>query len=269
MAILAKQAAASSHWYTPKGRPAHRQPKANGDGERPTNVRDARRLKLLPSVTTVLNALGKSGLVNWQLEQVGLVAFDSRPTDGESREYYAKRMVGASKETTDDAATAGSAIHAAIEAFYDKQEVPDDLLPYVSAVEAWRESKGLTFIERETILVNRERGYAGMCDVVALGSQGQQTVIDWKTRKTIEDKPVRSYETEAMQVAAYAATRWGEEEILKRRVYGANVYVSRNEVGRVEVRAWMPEEVFEAYQAFLSCHQIWRYVKGYDPRSQD
>lgn len=268
MAVLAKQKTSGSHWYTQGGLPAHRQPKASGDGERPTTVRDARKLKLLPSVTTVLNALGKSGLVNWQLEQVGLAAFDSRPTEGESPEYYAKRVVAASKETTDDAATAGSAIHAAIEAFYDGEEVPDDLMPYVQAVEDWRASKELRFIERETVLVNRERGFAGMCDVVALGSQGQQTVIDWKTRKTIEGKPVRSYETEAMQVAAYAATRWGEDQILKRRVYGANVYVSRNEVGRVEVRAWMPEEIFAAYQTFLSVHQIWRYVKNYDPRTQ-
>jgi len=267
MAVLAKQSGPSSHWYTLKGRPAHRQPKANGDGERSTNVRDAKRLNLIPSVTTILNVLGKSGLVNWQLEQVGLVAFDQRPTDGESRDYYAKRIVGASKETTDDAATAGSAVHAAIEAFYDGEEVPDDLKPYVTAVESWRESKKLTFIERETILVNRERGFAGMCDVVALGAQGQQSIIDWKTRKTSEGKKVRSYETEVMQIAAYAATRWGEEEILKRRVYGANVYVSRNEVGRVEVRAWSPGELFEAYQTFLSCHAIWRYLKNYDPRS--
>ena len=92
-------------------------------------------------------------------------------------------------------------------------------------------------------------------------------IIDWKTRKTDPKKKVKSYETELLQVAAYAASRWGEKAIMDRQVHGANVYVSRNEVGRVEVRAWKPEEIFKAYQTFLNCCQIWRYVKGYDPRS--
>ena len=267
MAVITKQQSMSSHWYTPNGRAAHKQPKANGDGDRSTTIRDARKLKLLPSVTNVLGVLSKGGLLNWQLHQVGLAAHANRPTEGESADYYAKRMVAKSKESTDEAADMGSKIHKAIEDFYDGNEVAENMMPFVQPITTWQESKGLRFIEREVILANVERGYAGMCDVVGLGADNQMFIIDWKTRKTDPKKKIKSYETEVLQVAAYAATRWGEQAIMDRKVHGANVYVSRNEVGRVEVRAWKPEEIFGAYQTFLNCCHIWRYVKGYDPRS--
>lgn len=266
MAILAKAQSISSHWYTSGGGAAHRQPKASGDGERATTIRDAKRLSLLPSVTNVLGVLSKGGLINWQLQQVGLAAFEKRPAEGETPDYYAKRVVSVSKETNEAAQKAGSSIHSAIESHFKGDEVEEDMRPYVLPIEAWKAEKELSFIEHESILVNTKRGYAGMCDVVGLGAGGQMFIIDWKSRTKIGKKVV-SYETEVLQIAAYAATRWGEEAVTERKVYGANVYLCRTEVGRMEVKVWTPNEIFEAYQTFLSIHQIWRYLKGYDPRA--
>ena len=47
------------HWYTRDGVPVHTQPKADGKGERPTTLRDARKLAFLPSVTTILKVISK------------------------------------------------------------------------------------------------------------------------------------------------------------------------------------------------------------------
>ena len=64
MAILTKKLSmGGGHWYTVTGKACHTQPKTKGDGERSTTLRDARKLKLKPSVTTILGATVSPGLV--------------------------------------------------------------------------------------------------------------------------------------------------------------------------------------------------------------
>jgi hypothetical protein len=66
-----------------------------------------------------------------------------------------------------------------------------------------------------------------------------------------------------MQLAAYAATYWGETEI--GRVLAANVFISTTEPGRVEVVKHANPE--RDWQAFKLLAAVWRYVKSYDPRA--
>ena len=56
------------HWYTLEGKPLYTLVGKNGK-ERNTNLRDARKLNLVPSVTTILDVAAKPGLVNWQINQ--------------------------------------------------------------------------------------------------------------------------------------------------------------------------------------------------------
>ena len=64
MAILSAKPKRGSggHWYTATGEPRHTMPKANGDGERNTTISDARKLKLYPSVTSILSLFAKPQL---------------------------------------------------------------------------------------------------------------------------------------------------------------------------------------------------------------
>jgi hypothetical protein len=65
MAILTKPALGSSHWYSLDGKPCHTVPNKDGDGTRTTTLRDARKLQLLPSVTTIIGILDKPQLTKW------------------------------------------------------------------------------------------------------------------------------------------------------------------------------------------------------------
>ncbi len=58
----------SGHWYTIDGKPKYTIVGKNGK-ERNTTLRDARKLNLVPSVTTILDVAAKPGLVNWQVNQ--------------------------------------------------------------------------------------------------------------------------------------------------------------------------------------------------------
>lgn len=264
MAILAdnKQKLSGSHWYTATGEPCHSMPKAKGEGMRPTTIRDAKAKGLLPSVTNILGVVAKPGLDKWKLNQVALAAFASPPDGAESAEYYCSRIIEAAFDQVVEAADLGSRIHDALEAILEGRPVEDELLPYVQPCIDWKRDKGLTFDEREIVLVNTAEGYAGRCDVLGHGRKGQFVVIDYKTRKTKPGEPCLPYDGQGAQLAAYAVAHWGEDKL--DQVHAANAYISTTEPGRFEV--YKHPDLRAEWEFFKACCAIWRKVKGFDPR---
>ena len=90
----------------------------------------------------------------------------------------------------------------------------------------WKAEKNLQFIERKKIVLNLKEGYAGTMDVAARGWAGEKMVVDWKTRKTDPRYPIKPYETQILQIAAYAAAYWGEGPVRNGEVYGVNFLIS-------------------------------------------
>lgn len=263
MAVLATQRKAGAHWYTASGAPAHRQPRKDGEGDRVTTVRDAKRLRLYPSVTSVLSVMAKPGLDQWKLKQVACAAAQSPKKDKETEEYYATRIIDAAFEQVDKAADLGTKIHAAIERYWEGEPYPEELHAYVAPVIHWKQDKKIRFLERERVLVNNDFGFAGTVDVVATSKDGRPCVLDFKTRKTKEGQKVTPYDGQVMQIAAYAATYWGEDRL--HEVYGGNLYISSTEPGRLEVCAYPPEQLLREWEAFKALLTVWKHLKGYDP----
>ncbi|MDD5706540.1 MAG: hypothetical protein PHR35_11485 [Kiritimatiellae bacterium] len=262
MAVLTKNVIKAGHWYLPDGTPAHRMATADGGGERVTTIRDARRLGLYPSVTSILGILAKPGLETWKLNQVALATLRAPRQEGEGEEYWCNRVRDVAFEQVEEAADLGGAIHAALELAMDGHEFDPDMEVYVAPVLAWKEKTGISIVEREFRVVNTAHGFAGTADVFFRYGDNGIGVLDYKTRKTQPGKPVGAYEDQAMQLAAYAATYWGEENI--GRVLAANVFVSTTEPGRMEVvKHPLPQRDWEAFKLVAA---MWRYVKGYDPR---
>lgn len=268
MAILTKKLSTSGgHWYTVTGKAAHTQPKAKGDGERPTTLRDARKFNLIPSVTTILGVFAKPGLERWKMKSIAEVAFDLPRIDGETSDKFAERCMVKQQAPVEEAADFGSQVHDAIEKYFEGEPIPDDLYEFVKPAIEWKQSQGLRFTEREKILVNTEHGFAGMVDIVCVGQNGEKGVIDWKTRRTVEGRKVTPYDFQIHQIAAYAATHWGAEAVEKGEVQGANCYISSTEPGRFEVCGYSPQELADAWETFKSACAIWRSLKKYDPRA--
>jgi hypothetical protein len=65
MAIITKPSTNGSHWYALDGKPVHTLPTKDGDGVRPTTIRDARKMGLLPSVTNIISQWDKPQLTRW------------------------------------------------------------------------------------------------------------------------------------------------------------------------------------------------------------
>ena len=252
----------TSHWYNTQGEAVFEVPRASGGGMRPTTIADARKLGLLPSVTTILGVIDKPQLVSWKVAQAIQACFDNRPTG--TLEEYIKAMEAKSEEQVTDAADLGSAIHAALEAAFAGETYDAALAPYVLPTLAKVQQTGIKLVQHELRLVNPQYGYAGTTDAVMVDSAGRQGILDFKSRKTKPGQKCTPWETEPMQIAAYAIAQFSSLD----GIVGSNVYISTTEVGRVEIVTYTSEELREAWAAFLGATKLWSYLRDYKPGTQ-
>jgi len=262
MATLEKQHNLSdSHWYTRDGSPAYTIKKKDGK-DRPATLRDARKYNLLPSVTTIFNIMAKPQLDRWKINKAVVAALSTDRDEDEPDDRYYQRIVERSKEEVSEAADLGTRIHDGIEASFEGKPVADNIKCYVEPTMEYIDGLKLTDIVMEKSVVCQRYGYAGRVDLMAKYGDSN-IVIDFKTRKTKEGEKVLPYDFQAMQIAAYAYAAFGDLT----KTYGANVYISTTEPGRIETASYNPEQLLIEQGAFLDMTSLWRYIKNYDPRS--
>ncbi len=136
MAVLSKNKIKGGHWYAPDGSPAHRMTTADGAGERVTTIRDARRLGLYPSVTSILGIMAKPGLETWKLNQVALATLRAPRQENEGEAYWCNRVRNAAFEQVEQAADLGTMIHGALEAAMAGDKYDPEMAVHVEPVMA-------------------------------------------------------------------------------------------------------------------------------------
>jgi len=124
----------SGHWYDRDGKSAHEVPNKSKGGMRPTNIRDAIKLELYPSVTSVLRVLDKPPLNRWIVNN-NLMALATLPEiEGETVDARIERAKKDAMEQVKKAAQMGTWIHGGLEMHYSGQAVDEELWPYVKGV---------------------------------------------------------------------------------------------------------------------------------------
>lgn len=190
-------ASSSGHWYTLNGEPAYTIISANGK-ERPTTLRDARKLDLVPSVTTIIRMAAAPGLERWKAEQLLMAALTLPRVKQESESIWIKKVWDDSKMQARLAAERGTAIHAAIEKAHQGQKVDPELLPFtIAALDVvYEKFPGKSWSQERSFA--HPIGYGGKIDLHAEGLVG-----DYKT-KDGDLESVKVYDEHMMQIAAYA-----------------------------------------------------------------
>jgi hypothetical protein len=251
--MIVARASESNHWYDKAGAPAYTVLAKNGE-PRPTTLRDARKLGLVPSVTTIIKAAASPGLEAWKLNQMMLAALTLPRAVDESEESFIKRIQSDSKEQARMAADRGTQVHTAIEQFFDGQIVAD-ALPYLEPVyKVVNEHFGDLNWATEKSFAS-PLGFGGKLDLSS--SDGDGVVIDFKTKEfTTEtiDKAT-GYDEHVMQLSAY---RMGLD-LPKARC--ANIFVSVIEPGLVVVKEWTQEELERGWKMFEALKTYW-YAKS-------
>jgi hypothetical protein len=246
-----------SHWYDKNGNPCYEVPNKSKGGMRPTTLRDAKKLGLYPSVTTVQGIVDKPALVRWFKEQTALAAWEIQKF--EPKEAWVAEVIAKSTEVSDTAADIGSEIHDALEKSHLGEEYPDDYKDIVERVEA--EVKRV-FGARKWIAEKSfasPLGYGGKVDLHAPG-----IVLDYKTKDTLFDKNGKlkklAWPNHCQQLAAY-----GHGLGLTPGFVAANVFVSYT--GDVHIHTWSQKEIDHEWKVFLATLNLWQLANKYIPEA--
>lgn len=189
-------ATAAGHWYERSGKPAYTVKGVNGK-ERATTIRDARKLGLVPSVTTVLKAAARPGLERWKAEQLLMAALTLPRMAAETEAQWIQRVWDDSIQQAVKAAERGTEIHAAVEAFFSGAAGDPLLQPYVTAVAMAVDQLGAQVWNPEKSFADPS-GFGGKVDI-----HSDAIVLDIKTKDGDLDS-VKCFDEHFMQVAAYA-----------------------------------------------------------------
>jgi hypothetical protein len=189
---MADYASEGGHWYNRDGEPCY---EING---KKTTLREARKLKLYPSVTTIIGMAAKPGLEAWKTDQTILACLTMPKIEGESEQDYIKRLKEDAKSQAKVAADKGTEIHGYIERGFRGGQVDDYGWKYVASVNntLLNSECGVRTWSTEKSFAS-PLGYGGKVDL-----HSDKYLIDFKGT----DKPMDSLKTwdeHAMQLAAY------------------------------------------------------------------
>jgi len=255
MTTIIARSAESVHWYRQDGGPQYTV-KAKDGSDRPTTLRDARKMNLVPSVTTILKIAAKPGLEQWKLEQMLLSALTLPKAPNEPEKTYIARIVADSKETGKAAAEAGTRIHESIESWFSgvkDVEHKETAIAFEQAI-----SEHFKTDSNQQWLVERSfadpMGFGGKVDMYAGPSLTVPLgiVIDTKSKDFGPDDKVDVYDEHLMQLAAY---RYGLGVPFARC---ANVFVSRTHPGLVKVIEWTEHDLQNGWEMFQCLLKFWQ-----------
>ena len=263
---MADYATEGGHWYKEDGSPMHTIIGNNGK-ERPTTLRDARKLGLYPSVTSIMGIIAKPGLDAWKQNQAIMAALTSPHHNAFNRgEIDDREFIGLIKadasQAAKDAAERGSLIHGYIESWFRGAKNNDD--EHESTIYCHTISQEMiclldedwSFIDFET-----EKscfnllGYAGKVD---LFSRKHNIIIDFKTKDgDLED--VKPYDEQCSQLAAYS------EALGMPNARLVNVFLSRTDPRVCKSHEWSVKDRSNGITLFMAAFNLWCALKKFYP----
>ena len=248
-------AAESLHWYTRTGQTAYTLVGANGKERAPT-VRDARKLGLVPSVTSIIKCAAAPGLEMWKANQLMMAALTLPRADGEAEEAWLKRVSTDSRETARKAAERGTAIHAAIQGFFQHETPSPAYMPHIQgacdALADWSK------LDHECAIVEQSfahpLGFGGKCDIACTSPY---FIADFKTKEFDAETDLKTWDEHAMQLAAY------REGLQMPTAQCAIVYVSVTTPGLARVIEIPEEELSRGWEMFVFLLSYWKAKNKY------
>lgn len=247
----------SQHWYDRAGRPCHFQEKADGSGLRATTLRDARKLELVPSFSTVDSIRNKYQLNRYLIKDAlefsrsGCVVYAGDP--GEWADGVMRLWDEAKGQRT--GSDMGTEIHDSIESVCKGGEPTPG---YEEHTEAALNEVAALFPDVTDWISERTfanpMGFGGMVD---LHSPSTGICVDFKTKDGDLDRKL-AYD-QFIQLATY------QRGLMLPAAPCANVFVSRTHPGVVSSHVWDLDTLARGWEMFTHEFGLWVLDKGYDP----
>jgi len=213
---------------------------------------------IYPSVTTVLQVVAKGGLLVWTRKtaveatcEAVRYHLERGLTIDEALEQASRAGLSQPQRLRDAAAVSGSGFHQSLaEVLSGLSKLPPGAnIPQLKAARSFLWRHKLQSLAAEYTVVSHKYGYAGTCDLVALGPKGL-VVIDWKTGGIYDDH--------ALQIGAYAM---GINEMTGKQVTEGFIIGLRLMDGH-----YWPEpkrvNLSLAWEGFVGALKLWNALRG-------
>lgn len=244
-------AAEWGRFYWPDGKPAYEVPSSDGSRMVEPDIRHAKKLGLKPSVTTIIQEAAKPGLERWKREQVLLAALTLPRKEGETETDWLKRVIQDSEEQSRKAAEKGTAIHAAIQGFYEHETTTQELMPYVTAVDERLSMEFPAISEWQSeASFSSIIGFGGKVDLCKDNGE-DRIVLDFKTKEFSDTGKKLAWDEHCIQLSAY------------RRGLGManarcfNLFVSVSNPGLLYLHEWPENDLQRGWSMFTALLDYW------------
>lgn len=256
------------HYYDRQGNSKYTIIGANGK-ERPTTLRDARKLDLVLGATDIIAQMDKPALIKWRLDNllasVRKHQFKNKEYVFSSAQKIADRMYEDYKsysaeeqdkriwdeyaERTSSAAKAGNIIHDKLEQYYitGKLEPEDEdmLWPVIECVKEFNFDK----VEAEKSFCSKD-GYGGKIDLVGY-KDDKVVIIDFKSKASEEPSIKDLWDDYFLQLAAY-------REAIKKQARCFNILISTTNHGKIYKHEWDKEKLDKGWKMFDLLLKFWQ-----------
>lgn len=186
------------HWYTRTGECCYEIKGANGK-MRSVTLRDARKLGLVPGFSAIAQMEYKPQLERWKIEQAYMAALTLPRVEGETLEQFKRRAYDDAQAQALKARDRGTALHAALQGYYEGSPIDANDLPYIMpVVKLLRDRFGDVPWAAERSFAH-PLGYGGKLDLSA-----PDVVVDFKFKDFSDPEKVKGYDEHEMQLHAYS-----------------------------------------------------------------
>lgn len=253
-----KAASEGGHFYDRNGLQVESVPSADGKRQIKPDIRHARKHDLAPGVTTIIGCAHREDLVRWQIDQGILAALNTPREPGENDLDFMSRLRDEGKKKARDAADKGTAIHAAIQRWFEGDIPAEEFLPNVQAAQR---ALNMTCGPRKW---HTERGCVsayGFGTKADLSSDDRQWVLDIKS-KDGDEAALRSlsiYESYQMQLAATA------DALNTPKAAMGILYVSRTHPDAAVLLVATPEQIEKGWAMFRALLRYWQIKQSHRP----
>jgi hypothetical protein len=260
-AVLAKGsvfADESGHWYSRKGEPRYRIIGANGK-ERNTTLADARKLDLLPSVSTIMQIEAKPQLTRWLVEQGMLACLTLPRVPGESDQEFMARALLDSKQQVVKAAERGTYLHGRMEESVRASQFigqPEDS-GYIQPVLDWLNKEFYDYQWSAERSFASDLGFGGKMDLTGTHPELHPVTIDYKMKDFSDKNKTRAYDEHVTQLAAYS------NGLGYHRPRCLNIFISSTVPGLFVVKEWTDDEISRGWRAFKALLELWNTRKKF------
>lgn len=252
-----------SHWYLPDGTPFYEIEKLDKSGLRNVTLRDARKKGAFPSVSGIIQQIGKPSLTRWLLLQLLNVVSKFKHWVNKE-ENWQDRLIQMSEVENSRFAQIGNQIHNMFEQYYltGKVEPENESLvyPVIEYVqnELTKPHKIIKF-EVEKAFAHKD-GYGGKIDLIIHTEDGI-IIVDFKTKHGKDLSEKKLYDDYKMQLAAY-------KNNFKGVLFCANILISVDYPGEFYGHVWSEADMKKGTDMFYCLLNYWKLANNYNPTEE-